>query len=151
MAVRQDKFDFEWVRFLGAEPLEMADGRCVMRLHPKGVHLNHNGTVNAPILYGLAEVAGAGAVTAGMMDLLATAYVVVKRADIEYLAPARDTVTAVGTVEPAAFAAAKANVAAGIPVDVETTVEITDATGRTATRVNLVMVVRPRRTDRQAT
>ena len=109
VAVRQNRFDFEWVRFLGAEPVEMADGRCVMRLRPKDVHLNHNGTVNAPILYGLAEVAGAGAVTAGMMDLLATAYVVVKRADIEYLAPAQDTVTAVGTVEPAAFAAAKAH------------------------------------------
>jgi acyl-coenzyme A thioesterase PaaI-like protein len=129
--------------------MEMAEGRCVLRLRPKGVHLNHNGTVNAPILYGLAEVAGAGAVTAGMMDLLATAYVVVKRADIEYLAPARDTVTAVGTVDLAAFAAAKANVAAGVPVDVDATVDITDATGRTATRVNLTMAVRPRRADHQ--
>jgi hypothetical protein len=70
----QNRFDFEWVRFLGAQMIEAADGRCVMRLRPKSVHLNHNGNVNAPILYGLAEFAGAGAVTTGMTDLLTTAY-----------------------------------------------------------------------------
>jgi acyl-coenzyme A thioesterase PaaI-like protein len=145
MTAAQNRFDFEWVRFLGAEPVEMADGRCVMRMHPKGVHLNHNGTVNAPILYGLAEIAGAGAVTAGMLDLLDTAYVVVKHAEIDYLAPARDAVTAAGLVEPSAFAAARADVAAGVPVEVEATVEITDAGGRTVTRVRLTMAVRPRR------
>jgi acyl-coenzyme A thioesterase PaaI-like protein len=146
VAGTQSRFDFEWVRFLGAEMVEAAEGRCVMRLQPKGVHLNHNGNVNAPILYGLAEVAGAGAVTTGMMDLLATAYVVVKRATIEYLAPAHDTVTAAGTVEASAFTAARADVAAGIPVDVAADVEITDATGRITTRVNLTMSVRPKRT-----
>jgi acyl-coenzyme A thioesterase PaaI-like protein len=146
MATAPNRFDFEWVRFLGAEPVEFADGRCVMRLNPKGVHLNHNGTVNAPILFGLAEVAGAGAVTAGMLDLLTTAYVVVKHADIDYLAPAHHTVTAVGTVDPSIVAAAKTDVAAGIPVDVDTTVEITDGTGRTAARAKLTIAVRPQRT-----
>jgi acyl-coenzyme A thioesterase PaaI-like protein len=147
MAATPSKFDFEWVRFLGAEPVEFADGRCVMRLDPKGVHLNHNGTVNAPILFGLAEVAGAGAVTTGMMDLLTTAYVVVKRAQIEYLAPARHTVTAVGTVDPSVVAAAKADVTAGIPVDVDAMVAITDDTGRTAVRATFTIAVRPQRAD----
>lgn len=86
MAETQNRFDFEWVRFLGAQMIEAADGRCVMRLRPKSVHLNHNGNVNAPILYGLAEFAGAGAVTTGMIDLLATAYVVVRRATIDVTA-----------------------------------------------------------------
>ncbi len=146
MADTQNRFDFEWVRFLGAQMIEAADGRCVMRLRPKSVHLNHNGTVNAPILYGLAEFAGAGAVTTGMTDLLATAYVVVRRATIDYLAPAHDTVTAVGTVEPSAFATAKADVAAGLPVDVIADVEITDDTGRVTTQVNITVTVRPART-----
>jgi acyl-coenzyme A thioesterase PaaI-like protein len=146
VAGSRNRFDFEWVRFLGAQIVEAADGRCVMRLHPSGVHLNHNGNVNAPILYGLAEVAGAGAVTAGMMDLLATAYVVVRRANIEYLAPAHDTVTAVGTVQPSAFATAKSDITAGISVDVAADVEITDVTGRITTQVNLTITVRPGRT-----
>ena len=146
MAEAQNRFDFEWVRFLGAQMVEATDGRCVMRLQPAGVHLNHNGNVNAPILYGLAEVAGAGAVTTGMMELLASAYVVVRRATIDYLAPAHDTVTAVGTVEPSAFATAKADVAAGLPVDVTADVEITDNTGRVTTQVNITVTVRPERT-----
>jgi len=138
-------FDFEWVRFLGAEPIDAADGRCVMRLDPRPVHLNHNQTVNAPVLYGLAEVAGAGAVAAGMMDLLATAYIVVKHASIDYLAPARGAVTATGVVAPSAFAAAKESVAAATPVDVDAEVSVVDADGRPTTTVTLTMSIRPRR------
>jgi acyl-coenzyme A thioesterase PaaI-like protein len=145
MAETQNDFDFEWVRFLGAEPVEMAGGRCVMRLEPRSVHLNHNKTINAPILYGLAEVAGAGAVAGGMMDLLATAYVVVKRAEIEYLAPARGTVIGTGVVDPARYEAVKAEVAAGLPAECDALVEIADETGRIATKVGLTMAIRPRR------
>jgi|tagenome__1003787_1003787.scaffolds.fasta_scaffold20226363_1 acyl-coenzyme A thioesterase PaaI-like protein len=146
MTETPNDFDFEWVRFLGAEPVEMVAGRCVMRLEPRGVHLNHNQTVNAPVLYGLAEVAGAGAVAGGMMDLLATAYVVVKRADIEYLAPARGAVTGTGVVDPAVLGAVTADVAAGRPADCEARVEIADGTGRIVSRVGLTMAIRPRRT-----
>jgi acyl-CoA thioesterase len=145
MAETQNDFDFEWVRFLGAEPVEMTGGRCVMRLEPRSVHLNHNQTINAPILYGLAEVAGAGAVAGGMMDLLATAYVVVKRAEIEYLAPARGTVIGTGIVDPVRYAAVKAEVAAGLPAECEALVEIADDSGRIATKVELTMAIRPRR------
>jgi acyl-coenzyme A thioesterase PaaI-like protein len=145
MTDTQNDFDFEWVRFLGAEPVEMADGRCVMRLVPRGVHLNHNKSINAPVLYGLAEVAGAGAVAGGMMDLLATAYIVVKRAEIEYLAPARGTVTGTGAVDPAVLATAKAEVAARQPTECEAQVNIADATGRIVTTVGLTMAIRPRR------
>ena len=61
-------------QFLGIEPLDAGEGRAVIRLDPQPVHLNHNGTVNAPILYALAEVAGAGAVVAGMLELAAKSY-----------------------------------------------------------------------------
>ena len=49
--------EMEWIRFLDIEPLSAEGGRAVIRLRPKPAHLNHNGTVNAPILFGLAEVA----------------------------------------------------------------------------------------------
>jgi len=146
MAETQNDFDFEWVRFLGAEPIEMAAGRCAMRLAPRSVHLNHNKTINAPVLYGLAEVAGAGAVAGGMMDLLATAYVVVKQAGIEYLAPARGAVTGTGIVDPAVLEAVKAEVVAGRATECEAQVEIVDDTGRIVSRVGLTMAIRPRRT-----
>jgi acyl-coenzyme A thioesterase PaaI-like protein len=120
--------EMEWIKFLGIEPLEAADGRAVIRLDPQPVHLNHNGTVNAPILYALAEVAGAGAVVAGMLELAARSFTVVKRASIEYLAPARGAVVATGEA-----------------VEVEVSVEICDSTGTVATRCVLVVAVRPRR------
>ena len=48
-----DQFtEMEWIKFLGTRA---GDGRAVIRLDPQPVHLNHNGTVNAPILYALPE------------------------------------------------------------------------------------------------
>jgi acyl-coenzyme A thioesterase PaaI-like protein len=137
--------EMEWIKFLGIEPLEAADGRAVIRLDPQPVHLNHNGTVNAPILYALAEVAGAGAVVAGMLELAARSFTVVKRASIEYLAPARGAVVATGEIPVEDFLSARTSVEGGEAVEVEVSVEICDSTGTVATRCVLVVAVRPRR------
>ena len=141
-----DQFtEMAWIKFLGIEPLAADEGRAVIRLDPQPVHLNHNGTVNAPILYALAEVAGAGAVVAGMLELAARSYTVVKRASIEYLAPARGAVTATGTIPPEVFAAARSSVQSGEGAEVEVPVDVHDAAGTLATRCVLVVAVRPRR------
>jgi acyl-coenzyme A thioesterase PaaI-like protein len=141
-----DQFtEMEWIKFLGIEPLEAGDGRAVIRLDPQPVHLNHNGTVNAPILYALAEVAGAGAVVAGMLELAARSYTVVRRAEIEYLAPARGAIVATGEIPPETFVAARSLVEEGDPAEVEVSVEVRDSTGTVATRCKLVVSVRPRR------
>ena len=137
--------EMEWIKFLGIEPLEAADGRAVIRLDPQPVHLNHNGTVNAPILYALAEVAGAGAVVAGMLELAAQSYTVVKRAEIDYLAPARGAVVATGQIPPTTFAAARSLVEKGEHAEVEVPVELVDSAGTLSTRCVLVVSVRPRR------
>ena len=54
MAGTKQFTEMEWIKFLGIEPLSAGAGRAVIRLQPRSVHLNHNGTVNAPILYALA-------------------------------------------------------------------------------------------------
>jgi acyl-CoA thioesterase len=142
-----DQFtEMVWIKFLGIEPLDAGEGRAVIRLDPQPVHLNHNGTVNAPILYALAEVAGAGAVVAGMLELAAKCYTVVKRASIEYLAPARGAVVATGQIAPETFTAARSSVEGGEAAEVEVPVEVRDSTGSVATRCVLVVSVRPRRT-----
>ena len=141
-----DQFtEMAWIKFLGIEPLAADEGRAVIRLDPQPVHLNHNGTVNAPILYALAEVAGAGAVVAGMLELAARSYTVVKRASIEYLAPARGAVTATGEIPLEFFVAARSSVQSGEGAEVEVPVEVSDAEGSLATRCVLVVAVRPRR------
>src|SRR5271170_5806491 len=109
-----DQFtEMAWIKFLGIEPLDAGEGRAVIRLDPQPVHLNHNGTVNAPILYALAEVAGAGAVVAGMLELAAESYTVIKRASIEYLMPARGAVIATGEISAETFIAARSSVEGG--------------------------------------
>jgi acyl-coenzyme A thioesterase PaaI-like protein len=141
-----DQFtEMEWIKFLGIEPLEAADGRVVIRLDPQPVHLNHNGTVNAPILYALAEVAGAGAVVAGMLELASQSYTVVKRAEIDYLAPARGVVVATGQIPSETFVAARSLVEKGERAEVEVSVEVRDSTGALSTRCVVVISVRPRR------
>ena len=92
---------------------------AVIRLTPKPEHLNHNGTVNAAVLYGLAEVAGAGAAVADMLDVAAQSYTVVKKATIEYLAPGRGVLDATGRVHKAVVEGAKEDVLAGSAVEVD--------------------------------
>jgi len=142
-----DQFtEMAWIKFLGIDPLDAGEGRAVIRLDPQPVHLNHNGTVNAPILYALAEVAGAGAVVAGMLELAARSYTVIKRASIEYLAPARGAVVATGEIPPESFIAVRSLVRDGKATEVEVPVEVCDSTGSVTTRCVLVVAVRPRRT-----
>ena len=141
-----DQFtEMAWIKFLGIEPVDAAEGRAVIRLDPQPVHLNHNGTINAPILYALAEVAGAGAVVAGMLELAARSYTVVKRATIDYLAPARGVVVATGLIPVEVFSAARSAVENGEGAEVEVPVEVCDSAGTVAVRSVLVVAVRPRR------
>src|SRR5271163_3700702 len=143
-----DQFtEMAWIKFLGIEPLDAGEGRTVIRLDPQPVHLKHNGTINAPILYALAEVAGAGAVVAGMLELAARSYTVVKTATIEYLAPARGIVVATGEIATETFEAARASVEVGEPTEVEVAVDICDLEETVATRCTLTVAVRPRRQD----
>jgi acyl-CoA thioesterase len=88
-----------FIQFLAIEPVEAGGGKAVITLDPKPEHLNHNRTVNAAVMYGSAELAGAGAVVADMLDLAAESYTVVKHASIDYLAPARGVLAATGRAD----------------------------------------------------
>jgi acyl-CoA thioesterase len=138
--------EMEWIKFLGIEPLSAEAGRAVIRLEPRSVHLNHNGTVNAPILYALAEVAGAGSVIAGMLEQAASSYTVVKKASIEYLAPARGAVTADGLLARRLFEHALADVNAGRPSEAEVPVNVRDSDGTLVATAQFTIAIRPHRT-----
>src|ERR1700733_6339996 len=133
--------EMEWIRFLDIEPISAEAGRAVIRLRPKPVHLNHNGTVNAPILFGLAEIAGAGAVVAGMLKEASSGYTVVRGAKIEYLAPARGEVMATGNVASSVFDGALKDVMARRPVEVEVPVTISDAKGTPVASATFVIAI----------
>jgi acyl-CoA thioesterase len=136
-----------FIQFLAIEPVEAGGGMAVIRLTPKPEHLNHNGTVNAAVLYGLAEVAGAGAAVADMLDVAAQSYTVVKKATIEYLAPGRGVLDATGRVDKAVVEGAKGALLAGSAVDVDVPVSVTDSQGAEVAKVEFTLALRPRRKD----
>ena len=134
-----------FIQFLAIEPVEAGGGNAVIRLTPKPEHLNHNGTVNAAVLYGLAEVAGAGAVVADMLDVAAQSYTVVKKATIEYLVPGRGVLEATGRIDTAVAEGAKEAVLAGSAVEVDVPVSVTDSQGAEVAKVEFTLALRPRR------
>ena len=136
-----------FIQFLAFEPVEAGGGRAVIRLDPKPEHLNHNGTINAAVLYGLAEVAGAGAVVADILDLAARSYTVVKKATIEYLAPARGPVEAIGAVAGSVLTDVKERLLAGAAAEILTPVSVTDEDGVQVARVEFTVAIRPKRTS----
>jgi acyl-CoA thioesterase len=134
-----------FIQFLGFEPVQAGGGTAVIRLDPKPEHLNHNGTINAAVLYGLAEVAGAGAIVADMLDLAARSYTVVRKATIEYLAPGRGVVDATGTVDAPDVERAKACIERGEAIELSAPVSVTDARGVEVAAVEFTVAIRPRR------
>jgi acyl-coenzyme A thioesterase PaaI-like protein len=116
-------------------------------MRPQPVHLNHNGTVNAAVLYGLAEIAGAGALVAGMLEEAAASYTVIRRATVEYEAPARGDITASGSVSADLFIHALSEVRTGRPIEVEVPVTIADNGGTRVCSAHFTVAIRPRRKD----
>jgi acyl-coenzyme A thioesterase PaaI-like protein len=137
-----------WVRFLGIEMTRSNPGEVTLRVDPKPEHLNQNGTVNAPVMFGLAEAAGAAAVVMGFLDLLGMTYSVVRRVEMEFLAAARGPITATGSVPPSQVDEARAEVEAGRPVDVQIPVTVADSAGRTIAQAEMVMAIRAPRGER---
>ena len=140
--------EMEWIKFLDIEPLSAEAGRAVIRLQPRPVHLNHNGTVNAPILYALAEVAGAGSVIAGMLEQAAVQLHGGEEGK-HRVSSARSRCgdcrwDACGAI----FEQALANVNAGRPSEAEVPVNIRDSDGTLVATARFTIVIRPnRRTD----
>lgn len=140
--------EMPWVRFLGIEMTRSNPGEVTLRIDPRPEHLNQNGTVNAPVMFGLAEAAGAAAVVMGFLDLLGMTYSVVRRVEMDFLAAARGPITATGSVPPDQVDRVRAGVEAGRPADVQIPVTVEDSSGRTVARIEMVLAIRAPREER---
>lgn len=139
--------EMPWVRFLGIEMTRAEPGSVTLRVDPKPEHLNQNLTVNAPVIFGLAEAAGAAAVVMGFLDLLGMTYSVVRQVEMTFLAAARGPIEATGTVSPEVVEQVRAEVEKGASVDVPIPVAVTDSTGRTVATIDMVLAVRTQRAE----
>jgi acyl-coenzyme A thioesterase PaaI-like protein len=136
-----------WVQFLGIEMPRADPGRVTLRVVPKPEHHNQNGTVNAPVMFGLAEAAGAAAIVMGFLDLLGRVYAVVRHVEMDFLAAARGPINATGTVDPGEVERVRAEVEQGRAVDLPVPVEVHDDGGRLVARIDMIMSIRAPRAD----
>lgn len=139
--------EMPWVRFLGIEMTQADPGQVTLRIDPVAEHLNQNGTVNAPVMFGLAEAAGAAAIVMRFLDLLGDTYSVVRHVEMDFLAAARGPVEATGTIDPAEVERVRSEVEQGKPVDLPVPVDVRDESGRVVARIQMVMAIRPPRRD----
>ena len=138
-----------WIVWLDLDHEFGEDGslRSILR-RPKPEHINHNGDVNAPVIYGVAEVAGAGAAVMAAGAAGTGAYTVIRSGTIEYQRPAQGGITASSKVEPDVAAEIQRALEAGEGCDVNVEVALTDANDTATGTCTFVVSMRPRRTDR---
>jgi acyl-coenzyme A thioesterase PaaI-like protein len=139
--------EMPWVQFLGLEMTRSEPGDVTLRIDPKPEHHNQNGTVNAPVMFGLAEAAGAAAIVMGFLDLLCATYSVVRYVEMHFLAAARGPVEARGVVTPEEVERVRAEIEQGRGVDLPVPVDVTDESGRVVAHIEMVMAVRPPRNE----
>ncbi len=139
-----------WIVWLDLDTEFGDDGsvRAILR-RPKAEHINHNGDVNAPVIYGVAEVAGAGAAVMAAGAAGTGAYTVIRSATIEYQRPAHGGITASSRVDPAVAQSIQQALQAGEGCDIDVDVSLTDANGTATGTCTCVISMRPRRADRQ--
>src|SRR4051812_4294290 len=98
-----------WIKWLDLDTELADDGHVRSSLRrPKAEHVNHNGHINAAVAYGVAEVAGAGAVVLAAGAAGSGAYTVIKTGTIDYRRPAVGGITATAALgdEPSALLSA---------------------------------------------
>jgi acyl-coenzyme A thioesterase PaaI-like protein len=135
-----------WIQWLDLDTELGEDGsiRTILR-RPKPEHINHNGHVNAPVIYGVAEVAGAGAAVMAAGAAGTGAYTVIRKGTIEYLRPAHGGITASSKLDGAVAAEVQRSLEAGEGCDIEVEVVLTDANDIVTGTCQFVVSLRPRR------
>jgi acyl-coenzyme A thioesterase PaaI-like protein len=138
--------EMPWIAWLDLDTEFDDDGsvRVILR-RPKAEHLNHNQHVNAPIIYAVAEVAGAGAVVIAASSAGSDAYTVIKSAAIDYQRPAHRGVTAVSKIQEGAAQHLRRELDAGRGCDTPVSVAIFDEEGTATGTCQFIVSQRPRR------
>ncbi|MEU0541761.1 DUF4442 domain-containing protein [Nocardia sp. NPDC005978] len=137
-----------FIQFTGIDAVDFAVGRNVVSMAPKPEHLNHNGDIHAALLFGMAETAAMGASISGIVDLMGDTFIVARDGKIEYLARAKGEAgpfLATSELSPEIVAQTRADIAAGVEIELVVPVTITDTTGKAVASAAFTAVIRPRR------
>ena len=140
-----DSLQIPWAKFLGATLEKQSATSLSLKLHPKPEHLNHTGSVNAPIQWGVGEAAAVSIVLGHILPYLQTTHITVKGATLEYLRPAWGEVVAEAVLEQEKIESVTYAAQHGEPMDVAVKVTNYDKEGRTVMLADAVVAIRPAR------
>jgi acyl-coenzyme A thioesterase PaaI-like protein len=146
MAPTDEMIKLPWWAWLDLDTEYGGDGSARVALsRPKPEHLNHHQHVNAPVIYGVAEAAGVGAVVFGAGSAGTGAYTVVRSATINYQRPAHGGVTAICNLAPELTERMRLELEKGRGCDVDVDVSVIDADNTPTGTCRLIVSLRPRR------
>lgn len=90
--------DVPWTKMINPELVDLAAGSISLKQSPEEIHLNHNGDMNAGVIFSMSEMAGMGVVVMLLGDMAKSAFVVVKNVNIDFLARAQGPIVFTGTI-----------------------------------------------------
>lgn len=139
--------EMPWIRWLDLDIDVSNDGAITVGLRrPKPEHLNHHGSINAAVAYGVGEVAGAGAAVVAAGEAAGAFLVAIRSGSIEYATPAHGGVLARACLDAELSADIAARTRVGASLDVPVSVNLADVSGGNTGSCSFVVAFRRRRT-----
>lgn len=141
-----DSLQIPWAKFLGATIAGHSATSLSLKLDPKPEHLNHTGSVNAPIQWGVGEAAAVSIVLGHILPYLKTTHITVKGATLEYVRPAWGAVIAKAEIDSEALSQITEAAENGNPLDIPVKVTNYDKEERVVMNAQATVAIRPART-----
>lgn len=141
-----DSLQIPWAKFLGATVAGHSATSLSLKLDPKPEHLNHTGSVNAPIQWGVGEAAAVSIVLGHILPYLKTTHITVKGATLEYVRPAWGEVVAKAQIELGAINQIIKAAQNGEALDIPIQVTNYDKEERVVMNAQATVAIRPART-----
>jgi len=137
--------DVAWTKMINPQLVDLQDGQIVLKQNPEEVHLNHNGDMNAGVIFSMSEMAGMAPVVMLLGDLASSAFVVVKNVNIDFLARAQGEITFSGAISEEQQQRVLSKAKIGERVEEEVLVEARDKEGKLVSKSVVTAVVSPKR------
>jgi len=137
--------DVAWTKMINPELVDIQSGRLQLKQTPEEVHLNHNGDMNAGVIFSMSEMAGMGVVVMLLGELAREAFVVVKNINIDFLARAQGAITFTGKLDEAQQRRILALAKSGDTVEEVVEVVASDALGTAVSQSRVTTYISPKR------
>ena len=140
-----DSLQIPWAKFLGATIAGHSPNTLSLMLDPKPEHLNHTGSVNAPIQWGVGEAAAVSIVLGHILPYLKSTHITVKGATLDYVRPAWGAVIAKAEIDPTVVSEIIEAAKNGTSMDIPVKVTNYDKEERVVMNAQATVAIRPAR------